>query len=401
MLKILRHKNVAKAVLWGILILILPAFVIWGTGAGSGGDKEKGPSFAGTIDNKKISFNDFAAGITAIKSQIVMNYFDQPELLSTLMKSNEFLGKMAWDRLIMASEARRAKIKVSNGEVISYIKSHPIFLRDGTFDDRMYSYILRYNMGLEPRTFEEIIRENLEIKKLNDDLSKNITATDDEVLEAYRKDNEKFKISYVPFTSDSFLDKVVVDDDSVRKYYDDYKDEMVIPAKEGSEGKAGTVASFDEVKSDIKALLAQGKARELAIAASKEYYAKIKDAMAKDGSDLAAAAATLGLNAQDSELFAKGGYVEGLGEADRIIDEAVKLNGDEISAPIETRKGAIIFRVVERQKSSEEAFKKEKDEFSKKILESKKAIFLESWLRELEARNKLNIDLGDYEKYYR
>lgn len=401
MLKILRHKNVAKFVLWGILILILPAFVIWGTGAGGGGDKEKGPSYVGIIGNKKVSFNDFAGGLTAIKSQIVMNYFDQPDMLNTLMKSNEFLGRMAWDRLIMASESKKTGIRVSNEEVISYIKSHPIFLRDKTFDDRMYDYILRYNMALEPRAFEEIVRENLSIKKLNDDLTKDIKATDDEVLEAYKKENDKFRISYISFSSENFLDKVTVDDADIRKYYDDHKSEMVIPSKEGSKDTAGTIASFDEVKPDIKALLAQIRARELAIAAAEEGYARIKEAMAADGSDLAATASKLGLKTQDSEFFAKGGYLDGIGEVDGLIDEAVKLKGAEISAPIETRKGSIIFRVAEIKKFDEETFKKDKPEFEKKVLESKKAIFLESWLRDLEGRNKLNIDLADYEKYYR
>ena len=49
MLKVFRNKNVAKAVLWALLILILPAFVLWGTG--SMGRSEKMPVSAGTQKN--------------------------------------------------------------------------------------------------------------------------------------------------------------------------------------------------------------------------------------------------------------------------------------------------------------------------------------------------------------
>ena len=58
MLKLLRNKNITKVVLWALLILIVPAFVLWGTGS-LGGSKGKGPTYAGKIDGKKVSFEQF------------------------------------------------------------------------------------------------------------------------------------------------------------------------------------------------------------------------------------------------------------------------------------------------------------------------------------------------------
>ena len=45
-------------------------------------------------------------------------------------------------------------------------------------------------------------------------------------------------------------------------------------------------------------------------------------------------------------------------------------------------------------------FDKDKPEYSKKILELKKNLMLEAWLKELERENTPNIDLNKYEKYY-
>ena len=86
------------------------------------------------------------------------------------------MGRLAWDRLIMAKETARQKIKVLDQDVINFIRSHPLFSRNGTFDEGIYSYILRNNVGMDPRTFEEIVRENLAIKRLNDMLTKDIPA---------------------------------------------------------------------------------------------------------------------------------------------------------------------------------------------------------------------------------
>lgn len=193
----MRNKKVTKMVLWGTLILILPAFVIWGTGS-MGKSKDAGPKYAGLIDGKKISFEDFADSITAARCQIFMNLFNQPAVLEPLLKNNEFLGRLGWDMLIMAREAKNRKIKVTDKEVIGFIRSHPLFNRNGKFDDRIYEYILKNNLGVYPRNFEEIVRDNLVIYKLNNIVTKDITISDEEVLGRYKSDNnvfdeEKFK----------------------------------------------------------------------------------------------------------------------------------------------------------------------------------------------------------------
>ena len=180
MLKVFRHKNVTKFVLWMILILILPAFVLWGTGS-LGRSKNKGPSYAGTISNKKVSFERFAHGLTGVRCQIILNYYPQPRLLEQFLSNKELLGKLAWDRLIMEQLARSSGLKATDKEVIEYIKSHPIFSRGGQFDTRLYDYVLK-KVPIDPRSFEEIVRETLIIKKLNDAVAKDVTITDTEIL---------------------------------------------------------------------------------------------------------------------------------------------------------------------------------------------------------------------------
>jgi hypothetical protein len=199
MLKILRHKNVSKIALWAILILILPSFVMWGAG-GMGKSKEKGPTFVGKINGDKVSFEDFSKSLSSTKCQIILNYFNNTKILDELLKSQALLGKVAWDRLIMSSEARKLKIKVSDSEVISYVRSHPMFSRGGAFDAGMYAYILRNNLGLDARTFEEMVRNNLAMQKLNEIETKGITVSDEEAREFCKSVNgdfEKDKATYV------------------------------------------------------------------------------------------------------------------------------------------------------------------------------------------------------------
>ncbi len=188
MLKFFRNKNVAKMVLWGLLILILPAFVLWGTGS-IGRSKDKGPTYVGLINGKKVSFDDYAQSISSVRCQIILSFFSRQDMLESLLRNKALMGRAAWDRLILLGEVKKNKIKVSDAEVVSFIRSHPIFLRNGQFDGRLYGYILSYNFNLDPRGFEETVRENLAIKKLNDSMIKDVKVTDEEVSDSYRKEN--------------------------------------------------------------------------------------------------------------------------------------------------------------------------------------------------------------------
>lgn len=398
MLKLFRKKYVAKLVLWGILILILPAFVIWG-GGGLSRSKERGPTYVGLINNKKVSFDEFAQSLGSIKCHIILNYFNQPKVLDLFLNNKSFLGKLAWDRLIMVREAKQYKIKILDQDVINFIRSHPLFSRNGGFDDRIYEYVLRNNFFLGSRSFEEIVRENLALRKLNDLLTKDIKAADDEVLEEYRKDTEKFKISYVMFSLGDFLAKTNVTEDELKHYYNTHKDEFVLPKKEPQE--AAKISNFEDVKESIKSYLSEKRAKILATEQTEEEYKKIKESMEKDKNGFEASCAKLGLKIEETLFFSKADYIEGIGEAVELVNIAVTLKKDEISDLIETRGGILIFRVSEVRGFDEKEFEKQKTDYSKKVVENKKNKFLENWLRHLELAASLNIDLNNYDEYYR
>ena len=402
MLKVFRNKNVAKIVLWALLILILPAFVLWGTGnLGRGADK-KGPAYVGTIENKKVSFDDFAKSVSSIRCQIVLNYFNNSKALDSLLKNKAFVGKLAWDRLIMLKKAGMARIRVPDSDVIKFITSHPLFLRNGRFDDRVYEYFLKNSLSLYPRNFEELIRETLMIQKLTDSLTKDIKVTDEEVLKDYEMDNSKFKISYILIPLGTFTDKISIPEAEIKDFYEKHKQEFVVETKE-TEGKAPTarMLSFDEINGTIKAFLSENKARPLATESANKTCEGLSELMAKNKLSFAAAAAKLGFKAQESQPFTKSDRLEGIGDAGGVAVMAAKMKKDEISKPADTRTGVLIFTVVDVQPFDQEKFKKEKDDFAKKVLTDKKNAFIEDWLREHEKGAELKIDLNEYDKYYR
>jgi parvulin-like peptidyl-prolyl isomerase len=241
----------------------------------------------------------------------------------------------------MLKEARRMKIKADDKDVIEFIRSHPLFLRNGKFDPQIYGYILRNNLSMDPRTFEEIVRENILMQKLGAQLTKDIKVSDDELLSYYRADRCKFKVSYALLSD-----------------------------------MAGAKDADDA-------------------------YKKISGILKANGNNFEGACSQTGLKPQETVVFSKSDYLEGLGEAMPVAATAGGMAKDAVSGPVSTRKGVIIFKLIAIEGFDEAGFGVSKDDYSTRVLELKKNLALEEWLRGLEKANALNIDPGEYEKYYR
>jgi len=401
MLKQLRSKYAAKTILWGIAILIIPAFVLWGPGSPSGGPKEKRPPCVGTIDNDKISFDEFMKNLTNMRIQILLNNLDDPKKAEETFKDKNLIANSAWARIMMHREARRNKVKVSNEELVAYIRSLPLFNRGGAFDDRIYQHLLRYNLGVEPRVFEETMRQNLEIQKMEEIVTKEVTVTDEDLLKEYRKANEKYKIAYIMAAASDYAAKTNIDEKAAKDYYDLHKAEFFIPQQPGDANPmAQMFAPFESVKEQLTKYLVSKESYDAAVKKADDDAAKIKESTEKEKLTFEAAAAKAGLKIETSTLFGLSDYFEGIGEASELAEAIGTLAPDQASGVIKVRKGAIIFKVAEVRKIDEEKFNKEKEEFSKTLLEKRKNERLTAWLRSMSPRVRLNVKLEDIEKYY-
>lgn len=80
---------------------------------------------------------------------------------------------------------------------------------------------------------------------------------------------------------------------------------------------------------------------------------------------------------------------------------AAGLKTFEVSKPVEINKGFMIFEVTQKKDPDEEAFKKEKDEYGKKVRGRMSDSLMEKYLRGLETKANLAINLDDVEKYYK
>ncbi len=242
MLHIFRSKKFARRTLFAILILIIPAFVLWGAGSIS-----KGPGIIGTIGKQKIRANDFARSLRGVKIQLLLTYANY-DMFRNLLRNRPLINRMAWDRLIFLDSSGTDEYRVTNRDVLSYLSQHPLFQKNGAFDQWTYFYIVKNTFGMEPRNFEELVRENLEVNVVQNLLYRKINISDEELKKYYHVLNDKYDISYILIDKEQFASSLAPSEEEAKQYYETHLQEFQIPAKIDIEYIEIPYADMDEKK---------------------------------------------------------------------------------------------------------------------------------------------------------
>lgn len=339
MLKKLRDKKTAKKV-WIILaILILPPFILWGSGSLIRSKEEKETGVIGAIDGRKIPFSEYRDSIQAARNQAVMQLGDSFEQMQKYLD----LDNHAWERIILLTEAKKRKIKVTDKEVVDLIKNYPFFRLKGRFNQKAYTDTLRYAFRIPPRTFEEQIRQNIMISKLFDEITKDIKINDDEVKKEYQKNNEQLSLYYIAAIPSEFKKDITVKEDEVKNYFTAHSMEFKQPLSFNLE----YVSSESQEK--IESFLPHMN--------KKEYF----DKLAKDW----------GYTVKETGFFTETSPIPEIGWSAEVLNFASRSKPGDYLGPAQIDENYYLFILKERREPFIPEFEQIKDKAKDRLIETK------------------------------
>lgn len=323
MLKILRNKKTAKKIWLGLAIIIVPAFILWGSGSLIRSKEESGP--LGKIFGRKVTPSEFKDALNAVRNQAIMQLGDKFSEMQKYLN----LETQAWERLVLLVEAKKRKIKVSDKEVIGLIQRYSFAQKKGRFDNYSYQQTLQYVFHTPPRVFEEQARQNLILAKLYDTVTSQVKVTDAEIKQAYRKENEQLSISYIAAIYADFEKETNPSAEEIKEYFQKNQlqfkqplsfniDYILLP----SEDKDSETAK-DKIE---KIILRLNK---------KEGFAKV--------------AADFGLSLKETGLFAQTDPIPGIGWAPEISNLISQAQTTQVLPPVQLDKNYYILRIKERK----------------------------------------------------
>ncbi len=340
MLKKLRNKKTAKKVWIVLAVLIVPAFVLWGAGSFTRGNKEDGRyGYVGKILGKKISTLEYNDALEAVRNQAFIQFGDN---LAEVQKYLN-LESQAWERIMLLTEAKRRGIKAKDREVIEMIESYPFFQRNGRFDERIYQEMLKYAFRAQARVFEEQVRQNLLISKLFGQVTDAVKFDDNEQRMEYEKANEQVSVYYIAALPADFAKALTPADNEISAYFTDNK----LDFKEPFSFNLEYIASESEDK--VKAIFPYVK--------KKEYFNKLlKDTK---------------LEIKETGLFAETSAIPGIGWLPQVTELLFKVKIDQFLPPLKMDKTYYLIRLKERKEPYIPEFDKIKDKVKEALIKER------------------------------
>lgn len=347
MLKKLRNKKTAKKI-WIILaILILPAFILWGSGSIIRNNKQE-IRFAGQIAGKKIPISELRDSLAAVRSQVIMQLGDK----FSEIEKNIHLESQAWERLILLKEAKKRKIIISDKEVIAAIEKYPFFQKEGIFDNYIYTQMLNFVFHTQPRKFEEQVRQSLILSELYKRVTEGIKVSEQEIKEEYQKLNESISFYYIASMPPDFAKEIAPQDEELKDYFTKNSLQFKMPLSYNLEYISIGISDKDNEEN------CKLKVKEIAKRLNKE-------------KNLSETAKDFGLTVKESGLFPETGPIPGIGWSPEILNLLPKAKPGEYLTPQQIDKTYYVLQLKERKDTYIPELEKIKDKVKEMVIKDK------------------------------
>lgn len=358
MLKVLRKKGVSKVIFWFLAVIIILAFGVFGNAYLMEEKAERQYKYAGKVFGKKVPFITFARQLNELTIVEKLIYGDNYRRIRHLLEQDR--KQRTWVRIMLLKEAEKRDIRVSDEELVKFIETYPKFQVDGKFNQLLYNDILRNFLQVHPKDFEECFRNKLKIDQLTSQETALVTVSDEELKAAYQKSTEKVQVSYVLFASEDFTDKVPADEAKVREYFEQRKNDFIVPPMVNVEYLK---FDFPAAKENEKTAEPGGVSeadKDTAWHKAYEVYQELKKAPA----DFAAIAAKSDLKIYDSGLFSMEQPNLKAGWSFELIQKIFEMKPNEVTQPVETAEGYQVLRLKESRPSRLPEFDEIKDKIT-------------------------------------
>jgi len=310
------RKTDLKKVLWLLVIVIVPAFVFWGSRMG----KRDEAGYAGIIYGRKIDPEEYYTALRNIQILFLLS-FGRQSLEN--MKPQDLLD-YAWRNLLLLEKAEKENIKASDKEVVEKIKSFAWLKGQGKLTKERYLSFLK-SRGVLPGQFEEFLKGQIKIEKLTEKVIEEVNVTEEEIRERFKTENEEAKIKYVFIDLQNLKKGIDAKQEQLQDFFEGNKERFRIPPK----AKIAYILINDSNPELIK---------------------NITELIDKK-TDLRDISKQLGLEITESGYFSINEPIEGLGWENELAEQAHVAEPGQIKGPYQVTEGEVFFKKIDRKDS--------------------------------------------------
>ncbi len=226
MFELLREKRVGKLAAKIILAILIIPFALFGVDyyqRGGGGE------FVAEVGSYRITRQEYEQAVRDRQEQMrsVLGRNFDPAILENPEVRRAILEDVINQRAL-AQRAADFRLVVTDGELVSLIQGIEAFQKDGKFSKERYEYVLR-NQGMTPLGFEQRVRQQVMVQKLQDPLNAAVFVPQAVVDRMIALGEQQREVRIARLTPEQFLDQAKVDPESVKAYYESNRKEFETP----------------------------------------------------------------------------------------------------------------------------------------------------------------------------
>jgi peptidyl-prolyl cis-trans isomerase D len=230
-------------ILWGVVgVFIMLVFFQWG---GVNDRRTANREVAATVGSEEISYSEFRQQYQNLEARYRQTFGEQfnSELAKQFNLPIQALDQLI-DRRILLMEARNVGLRATDSEVRDAVLDLPVFKdENGKFvGAEKYQQILRANR-LSYSDFEDSLRNDVLLGKLNSILAQTAYVSDAEVEKSYRDQAERAEIRFVQLPAAELASEVKASREDVESYFADHQTDYELP-----EQRVVDYLLFDTVK---------------------------------------------------------------------------------------------------------------------------------------------------------
>lgn len=275
MMNILRSKQ--KAIMWFLVIVITPAFIVWGVG--SMGNSSSGGNTIAMVNGDPITVQEFYEQFSQRYEQTLKMYESYFGALDKRQKESIYssvaveTADTVINQRILSDYAAKVGIVVTVDEIradlIKQLSMYGEMLTDGKFDEKKFDKWIADMPDDQMARIEHDVRNQILLRKAYEAVVLNANVAPDEVTASYLETNRTVAFSYASAPVSDFYEKIVISEEDINAYYSTNKELYRTPAKVTLEyvtvSPRDIVASIDVPDKEAEA-----------------YYNKHKETFAKD-----------------------------------------------------------------------------------------------------------------------
>lgn len=314
-----------------------------------------------------------------------------PELWQSLiqpaMNQDEAMNNFVWNSVVLRHESEQLGIRPTDAEIEETIKALPPFQTNGVYDSYKYTQFVTNALnprGLMPDTLEEMVGNDIRLRKVKAVLGTTLAASPTEVRAIFEQRHRKLETQVVRFDFAEFLKAQQPTDEDVKKAYDERKTTL-----KTNELRKVKYVSFS-IPNQEKPLV--GKERVDAFEKLSEKAQEFMVAMTEKGAKFEDVAAKLGAKVQESPAFSEEEPPAELEKSPKVASAAFKLTKEQpTSDAVQTDKGYFLVQLTDvvpaREKTLDEAKVALAEDLKNERAQEAMA------LKATEVRNKLEAEL--------